>query len=101
MIRDGYDSSLNGSPFRECYPPGSRGERGRYGGGPGGLSTSSSTMSMPACRICQLPGMEPNNNLISPCRCLGSIRYVHNNCLLVGVLINYHTIGPGKERDID
>lgn len=47
------------------------------------LSTSSSTVSMPACRICQLPAMEPNNSLISPCRCLGSIRYVHNNCLLV------------------
>ncbi len=49
----------------------------------GGLSQSSSTLSMPACRICQLPGLEPNNPLISPCRCLGSIRYVHNNCLLV------------------
>jgi len=46
------------------------------------LSQSSSTMSMPVCRICQLPSMEPNNMLISPCRCLGSIRYVHNNCLL-------------------
>ncbi|CAB4058002.1 unnamed protein product [Lepeophtheirus salmonis] len=46
------------------------------------LSNSSSTVSLPACRICQLPSMEPNNQLISPCRCLGSIRYVHNNCLL-------------------
>jgi len=46
------------------------------------LSASSSTVSMPVCRICQLPGMEPSNPLISPCRCLGSIRYVHNNCLL-------------------
>merc|ERR1719422_744311 len=46
------------------------------------LSQSSSTMSMPVCRICQLPGVEPSNPLISPCRCLGSIRYVHNNCLL-------------------
>eukprot|EP00096_Caligus_rogercresseyi_P010344 TRINITY_DN3733_c0_g1_i1.p1 TRINITY_DN3733_c0_g1~~TRINITY_DN3733_c0_g1_i1.p1 ORF type:complete len:654 (-),score=148.15 TRINITY_DN3733_c0_g1_i1:1214-3175(-) len=46
------------------------------------LSNSSSTASLPACRICQLPSMEPNNQLISPCRCLGSIRYVHNNCLL-------------------
>ena len=47
------------------------------------LSQSSSTISMPVCRICQLPSMEPSNHLISPCRCLGSIRYVHNNCLLV------------------
>lgn len=46
-----------------------------------GMSHSSSTSSMPICRICQLPSMEPHNSLISPCRCLGSIRYVHNSCL--------------------
>ena len=46
------------------------------------LSASSSTVSLPVCRICQLPGIEPSNPLISPCRCLGSIRYVHNICLL-------------------
>ena len=51
------------------------------------LSQSSSIISMPVCRICQLPGMEPANHLISPCRCLGSIRYVHNNCLLVSKII--------------
>ena len=50
------------------------------------LSASSSTVSLPVCRICQLPGIEPSNPLISPCRCLGSIRYVHNNCLLVSTL---------------
>lgn len=52
------------------------------------LSASSSTVSSPVCRICQLPGMEPSNPLISPCRCLGSIRYVHNNCLLVSLKIS-------------
>lgn len=46
------------------------------------MSNSSSTTSMPICRICQLPSLEPSNHLISPCRCLGSIRYVHNPCLL-------------------
>jgi len=45
------------------------------------MSHSSSTNSMPICRICQLPSIEPHNTLISPCRCLGSIRYVHNPCL--------------------
>jgi len=49
---------------------------------PVSMSHSSSTTSMPICRICQLPSMEPNNPLISPCRCLGSIRYVHNPCLM-------------------
>ena len=48
-----------------------------------GMSHSSSTSSMPICRICQLPSIEPHNTLISPCRCLGSIRYVHNPCLAV------------------
>ena len=48
-----------------------------------GMSHSSSTSSMPICRICQLPSLEPHNSLISPCRCLGSIRYVHNPCLAV------------------
>ena len=47
------------------------------------MSHSSSTTSMPICRICQLPSMEPNNPLLSPCRCLGSIRYVHSPCLKV------------------
>merc|ERR550519_2890711 len=47
----------------------------------GCMSHSSSTSSMPICRICQLPSIEPHNSLISPCRCLGSIRYVHNPCL--------------------
>merc|ERR1719431_1609015 len=48
---------------------------------PVSMSHSSSTTSMPICRICQLPSMEPNNPLLSPCRCLGSIRYVHSPCL--------------------
>jgi len=48
---------------------------------PASLSNSSSTSSMPICRICQLPGIEPSNPLLSPCRCLGSIRYVHGPCL--------------------
>jgi len=48
---------------------------------PASMSHSSSTTSMPICRICQLPSMEPNNPLLSPCRCLGSIRYVHSPCL--------------------
>ena len=61
------------------------------------LSQSSSTMSMPVCRICQLPSMEPSNMLISPCRCLGSIRYVHNNCLLVSVLNTLRGIPERRE----
>ena len=39
------------------------------------------------CRICQLPSVEPSNPLLSPCRCLGSIRFVHNPCLMVHLLL--------------
>ena len=28
------------------------------------ISQSSSTLSLPVCRICQLPSMEPNNHLV-------------------------------------
>jgi len=49
---------------------------------PVSMSQSSSTSSMPICRICQLPSIEPYNPLISPCRCLGSIRYIHKPCLM-------------------
>ena len=56
------------------------------------LSMTSSNVSLPVCRICQLPGVEPSNPLISPCRCLGSIRYVHNNCLLVSTYLFHHLV---------
>ena len=57
------------------------------------LSMTSSNVSLPVCRICQLPGVEPSNPLISPCRCLGSIRYVHNNCLLVSTYVPISSLG--------
>ena len=34
------------------------------------------------CRICQMPGDE-KEPLISPCRCSGSLRYIHFSCLKV------------------
>lgn len=44
----------------------------------------SSTMSSlaPICRICQATG-EPDNVLIYPCRCDGSMKYIHGTCLRV------------------
>ncbi|KAH9504674.1 hypothetical protein Btru_062552 [Bulinus truncatus] len=33
-----------------------------------------------SCRICQVPG--DNDTLVSPCRCSGSLKYVHYHCLL-------------------
>ncbi|KAL5017349.1 hypothetical protein ScPMuIL_006938 [Solemya velum] len=35
---------------------------------------------LPICRICQLPG-DKEDSLFSPCRCSGSVRYIHQSCL--------------------
>ncbi|XP_067936311.1 E3 ubiquitin-protein ligase MARCHF8-like [Watersipora subatra] len=46
------------------------------------LTPFSSTLSSlhPVCRICQNPA-EKNNALLTPCRCDGSLKYVHGTCL--------------------
>lgn len=37
---------------------------------------------LPICRICQLPG-DMVDPLFSPCRCSGSLRFIHYSCLKV------------------
>lgn len=48
----------------------------------GMLSTSSSTASMPMCRICHFPQGEDPDTLISPCRCSGTMQFIHESCLM-------------------
>ena len=45
-------------------------------------SVTSSLSSL--CRICQCPA-EPDRVLIAPCRCKGSLQYIHSACLLVSI----------------
>ncbi|XP_026303858.1 probable E3 ubiquitin-protein ligase MARCH10 isoform X2 [Piliocolobus tephrosceles] len=33
------------------------------------------------CRICQIAGGSPRNPLLEPCGCVGSLRFVHQECL--------------------
>lgn len=33
------------------------------------------------CRICQMGLESPSNPLIEPCRCTGSLQYVHQDCI--------------------
>ncbi|XP_018597122.1 E3 ubiquitin-protein ligase MARCH7-like isoform X2 [Scleropages formosus] len=33
------------------------------------------------CRICQMGADSPSNPLIAPCRCTGSLQYVHQDCM--------------------
>ncbi|ELU00080.1 hypothetical protein CAPTEDRAFT_225460 [Capitella teleta] len=43
------------------------------------LSETNSTLN-PICRICHMTGTE-SDGLISPCRCAGSLQYIHSTCL--------------------
>lgn len=40
------------------------------------------SMNMNICRICHMPEDEDQQILISPCRCAGSLQYIHNTCLM-------------------
>ncbi|XP_030076883.1 putative E3 ubiquitin-protein ligase MARCHF10 [Microcaecilia unicolor] len=33
------------------------------------------------CRICQIAGGSPTNPLLEPCQCMGSLQFVHQECL--------------------
>lgn len=46
------------------------------------LSAASSAL-IPICRICHLPEDESDSMLISPCRCAGTMQFIHNSCLMV------------------
>lgn len=44
------------------------------------LRSKPDNQDLPICRIC-LSEEEPNNPLISPCGCTGSMKYMHVDCL--------------------
>lgn len=46
------------------------------------VTSSNSDPTLPTCRICHLPAGD-DDNLISPCRCSGTMQYIHNGCLMV------------------
>ena len=55
------------------------------------LSDTNSAL-LPICRICHLPE-DGGDILISPCRCAGTLQFIHNTCLMVGVnQINLKTL---------
>merc|ERR1711913_21495 len=66
-------------------------------------STSSTSISIissslyPTCRICFQDLVDPDNPLISPCRCSGSIGYVHRKCLRKWIEVNYAVDFPKCE----
>lgn len=53
-----------------------------FSGIPGGsAATADDDESEEVCRVCRSEG-EPDNPLYHPCKCSGSIRYVHSDCLV-------------------
>lgn len=42
---------------------------------------SKSELKSLVCRICLGDDNEPNNPLITPCKCAGTMRYIHVKCL--------------------
>lgn len=45
------------------------------------ISTGMSSEEAPCCRVCHGES-EPDNQLFFPCKCSGSIKYVHQECLV-------------------
>ncbi len=46
-------------------------------------------MEIPICRFCLDEHNRDENKLVSPCRCIGSVKYVHIKCLL-----RWRTVAP-------
>lgn len=48
-------------------------------------NSETSSSLLPICRICHMPGEleDEREMLISPCRCAGTLQFIHNTCLQV------------------
>lgn len=44
-----------------------------------------------SCRICFDSTENPENNLISPCKCIGTVQFIHKNCLFQWVRYTSNT----------
>ena len=67
------DDSDIGSPFAAPRPPSPR--------SPSASPPRLAAVTPRSCRIC-LDGALPEDPLLRPCRCSGSVRYIHESCLL-------------------
>lgn len=45
------------------------------------MESNHSQKEEPVCRICLMEDNEVNNPLFSPCKCAGSMKYIHHLCL--------------------
>lgn len=52
------------------------------------IASSFGDSSLPTCKICHTAA-KPDDPLISPCRCTGTLRYIHCGCLMVYVFLKF------------
>ena len=53
------------------------------------ISVETNNNYLRECRICLDSGSTPENPLIAPCRCTGSIKYVHKSCFLKWLKVSH------------
>ena len=52
------------------------------------INSDKNSVSKPLCRICYLTNSDMENPLISPCKCNGSMKYIHYKCLKHCIEVN-------------
>ena len=52
------------------------------------LNSDKSSTSRPTCRICYLHSSDMENPLVSPCKCSGSMKFIHYKCLKHCIKVN-------------
>ena len=52
------------------------------------LNSDKSSTSRPTCRICYLHNSDIENPLVSPCKCSGSMKFIHYKCLKHCIEVN-------------
>jgi hypothetical protein len=52
------------------------------------INSDKNSTSKPTCRICYLTSSDMENPLVSPCKCSGSMKYIHYKCLKHCIEVN-------------
>ena len=52
------------------------------------MNSDKNSTSKPTCRICYLTSSDMENPLVSPCKCSGSMKYIHYKCLKHCIEVN-------------
>ncbi|MFH4975336.1 hypothetical protein AB6A40_002045 [Gnathostoma spinigerum] len=64
------------------------------------FSNSLSSMGRPLCRICHLVHDLPHDPMIAPCRCSGTMQFVHTSCLVHWLEISAKKMCPSPRCEL-